>query len=143
MGKVSILISDGAALQEAINARRGRAMTHTADASEIITAAQQAEATLAKAGLSETGRVGAVAQHLTAGPGANSYRNAVIGSKATLKRAKDGWKLTGYETVSRYPRSPERLNIIISERQREAVVKASLRPFLIKAPASPVPPAVA
>lgn len=110
-----IYLDDTAALAEAVNAICGKAITWTHSAADLQALAAAAEKRLDAIHLPKAERVGAVAIVSSAGPSSRSYRYAVRGSRAQLRRAGKGWQLVSFVTEDRYAKEGAKLEIRLPE----------------------------
>lgn len=92
-----IAVADTATLESHLDKIRGDATSWTFSAADVSRIAKLAEQRLEKMFIAPTHRRGAVVTARSAGPAAASYKYSVIGSELTLRRAKDGWRMTDYE----------------------------------------------
>ena len=102
----AIKVSDTTAVQELLDEVNGRANSWTAEVSNVVAAAQNAEKTLASRQLAATYRKGAVAVYTTQGPSAGAYRSSVIGNKVILERFAEGWRVTSIAELMSTRRPP-------------------------------------
>ena len=123
----TIAVTDTDALNEHINNIRGNASTWTFGAADVQRIAEQAEKRLERMFLPPTHRRGVVVTARSPGPSAGAYKYSVTGSAITLRRAKDGWRLAGYERRYAYPRDAEKIDIQISPVQAAKSAEAMLR----------------
>jgi hypothetical protein len=125
--RLNVLVSDEAALKTAIESIRDRATTWSHSASGIRNIAARAEARLETVGIPQTNRIGIEAVQTSEGPSANSYSYGVKGSKITLKRSKDGWRLVSYDMVGVYPKQGGKLDLVFQQKHHDAMLAALLR----------------
>lgn len=129
MFKKAIKIDDVTAVTEAIDAVRGRAITWTMSASDLKAAADEAEERLAGMGLILKDRLSVVAIVESNAPLKTSKRQVspVIGSRATLRRHREGWRLTGYERAPRFYGQNATISIRLPTENRDSVIRTMLR----------------
>ncbi len=116
-----------AALKRHLDEVNGRARVHTLDADDILALAKQIEGTLIMAGVTKRNRAGTRVTYLPAGPG-SAYAQigySVVTTAVTLRRTRDGWRLTSAEKVEIPAARVERLDIEITERAEADILRRS------------------
>lgn len=127
-----------AAIAAALAAVNGTATAHTLVASDIISLANTAEATLEQRGVPKTHRTGAAYTYSPAGPGAARYKFAAISTFVKIIRRSGGWYLDTTQRVAVYPRQKEHRCLIITDTQQQAIISHALRGTITKAAQSNV-----
>ncbi|NHT78952.1 hypothetical protein G8E10_24950 [Rhizobiaceae bacterium CRRU44] len=104
----------------------GKAVRWTAKAEDITAAAKRAEDQLRRKPMDPAHYVGAVAEFVTAGPTAPTYTQAVAGTRATLIRGPNGWRLIKAQTVNRFARDRSNVELLLTFEQMEAMAATTL-----------------
>lgn len=100
-------VSASSDILEIVASVNGKAASFTYSGHDLVRLAKIGEKRLDKAKLPQSERPGFAMQACSAGPSANSYKYAAIGSAASLRRTTKGWVLTSFEQTRVYPRNPE------------------------------------
>lgn len=129
LSKILIHEDNRVALDEALTALKGRSKVFP-DASDVLLWAGDLDAKLAADGVAVSNRVGCSYEYRGAGPSATAYKyaKAVIGFEA--KRTAKGWFLTDAGTRHVHPKQPRIDRITLTEKARDAVVRAALAPYV-------------
>lgn len=117
---LNIPVSDRETLLEFTD-RMATPWTHSA--AELSHLAELAEKRLDKMEMPKGKRQGVIATHTSIGC-AHVEQYGGIGSEVTLRRARDGWYVVGYQRVSLLPRQNGHLFLLISHQQHRAAVQA-------------------
>jgi len=120
--KIKIAATNLSAIAAALSASCGRATSHTASASDVLTAASQAEAQLNALCLSKSLRVGATAIYQSGGTVANAYKYARTVSRVTLARGASDWFVTAICTADVFPSAHGGVYLTLTAEQDAAVV---------------------
>ena len=128
---MKIKITNTAKIDEALRAVNGKARSFTVQAADIHALSIAAEAKMARGGLTQKARVGAVLTHRPAGPSANSYRYAAISTKIELTKTTGGWWLTGVERASVWPKESAQSVVSVSQTVADTIALNSLDGFRV------------
>jgi hypothetical protein len=112
---------------DAIN--RGATSFTITDPAKLTNFARLAEKMLTSYDIAKSDRPGAKLVLRPSGPAANSYKYAVITTEVTLTRTRSGWYMTDVKRAKVYPKSRQRLDITITDRAANNMVKRSLAMF--------------
>jgi hypothetical protein len=110
-----------AAIQNALDAVQGTRNAAVETAASVMHCAKEAEEMLEDLDLPASYRSGAVLKFHQAGPSASSYRYPRKTTFLTLRRKKDGWHVTGIDTVDVYPKQAEHKKLWLTATQDEVV----------------------
>jgi hypothetical protein len=110
-----------AAIREALDAVQGPRTAAVETAASVVHLAKEAEEMLEGLDLPASYRNGAIFKYCQAGPSASSYRYPRKTTFLTLRRKKDGWYVTGIDTVDVYPKESEHKKIWLNAKQDETV----------------------
>jgi len=115
---------------DALEGINGKATAHTfTTANEIRAVAKMAEDQLAASGVPLAARAGCEIIATSGEVVANRYKNKRIATRVTLQRGSGAWYLTSVSTTEIYPAGPGKPSIVLSDKAREAVVRAALAPY--------------
>jgi hypothetical protein len=115
------------AMADAFAAVNGKADSFTLSATDAINAAVDAEKMLADKGVPKASRGGTCYTVSSAGPSANAYRHAAIGTRYTLRRNTKGhWLLDSVDRISVYPKQTRRETLTVTPAARDAIVRHAL-----------------
>lgn len=118
-------------IEEAISAAAGRKKAFVHTVSDVLGAAERAEARLEALGLPQTHRTGATAVCVLEGPG-RSYRYTADGTHVYMTRKAGGWVIEAIKVGPVYPGAAARLDVTISSDQHAAAIAAQLRELKIR-----------
>ncbi len=134
----ALIDSKTAAINAALDKVNGKAVSHTINKyAGVAMIADRAEELLNARGVTQKGRVGTTVIHTPSGPGASSYKYAAVSTTIYLKRAADGWRLTGVERSSVWPKSSETFCIIVGSKAAEDINRAAFANIGVKHDAQP------
>ena len=127
--KIKITGANKAAIETALAATNGKAMVHTfTRATEIQSAANAAEAQLAKLGLPVSARKGASVVVASGQKLPSAYKYKVRTTQATLVRGTTGWTLTELASVETWHGGGSMLTLTAAQDERiVAGVRAGYR----------------
>ena len=128
---MKIKITNIPKVEEALSAVNGKARSFTVQAADIHALSIAAEAKMARGGLTQKARVGAVLTHRPAGPSANSYKYAAISTKIELTKTTGGWWLTGVERASVWPKESAQSVVSVSQTVADTIALNSLDGFRV------------
>lgn len=115
---------------DALEAVNGKATAHTyTTAEEIRLVAKMAESQLEASGVPLADRSGCEIIATSGDAVANRYRHKRNATRVTLKRGSGAWYITEIVGVDIYPAGPGKPQIRLSDKAREAVVRAALAPY--------------
>lgn len=122
---------------EALDAVNGKATSFTiCSPTDVRTYAREAEGLLETRGIPQALRVGTTVTVTPAGPAANAYKHAAVSTRITLERREKGaWRLINVERCDVWPRQTARQIVTISPAAAEAVQRAAMAPFTVRAAA--------
>jgi len=120
------------ALEAAMRAVNGRADAFTLTASDAVDAAVDAEAAMARSGITKEHRSGIIVTVTSAGPAARAYKYAARGTQITLRRNSAGhWDLTSVTRVEVHPKQTRRTTIAISAAAADDVRRHAMHGYVI------------
>ena len=128
------------ALAAALAHANGKASAHTADLTDLVEAAADAEQQLVALGLPPSRRVGAQASHISGGSVPNSYKFRRRVTYSTLTRGASDWFLTFCTSADAWPSVNGGTSILIPAsadeylvakfRDRYSVIRPTILPTL-------------
>lgn len=117
-------------ISDALESVNGRATAHTfTTANEVREVAKIAEDQLAASGVPLAERSGCTITATSGDAVANRYKNRRIATRVTLVRGSGAWYLTEIATTEIYPSGPAKPSIKLTDKAREAVMRAALAPY--------------
>jgi len=120
----------GEKIENALEATNGKATAHTYTlADEIRDIAKEAEDQLAASGVPLADRVGCEIISISGGAVPKSYNNKRVATRVTMVRGTSAWYLTSVGRTTIYPDGSGKPAIKLSDKAREAVVRAALAPY--------------
>jgi len=120
----------GEKIENALEATNGKATAHTYTlADEIRDIAKEAEDQLAASGVPLAERSGCTITATSGEAVAKRYKNQRVATRVTLVRGSGAWYLTEVSRTEIYPAGPGKPSIVLSDKAREAVVRAALAPY--------------
>ena len=121
--KIKINETNREAITAALAAANGKATAHTfVNASEIISAARDAESQLDSLGLKKGDRAAVIAHSLSGGSVTNAYKYARTITRVSLVRGGADWFLTDAKSFETFSRSAGETRITLTSAQAAAVV---------------------
>lgn len=104
-----------AAVEEALSEVNGKASAFTITTfCEVNDFCVELEAELQNRGITLKSLVGTVATLTSEGPSAGAYKYSATGTRVTVKRVTDGWRLIDVKRVDVYPKQPARRTVEVS-----------------------------
>ena len=104
-----------AAVEAALSEINGKASAFTTTTfGEVNTFCVELEEELQNRGITLKSLVGTVATLILEGPSAKAYKYSASGTKITVKRVTDGWRLIDVKRVEVYPKQPARRTVEVS-----------------------------
>lgn len=104
-----------AAVEEALSEANGKASDFTITTfCQVNNFCARLEADLQNRGITLKSLVGTVATLTSEGPSAKAYKYTATGTRITVKRVADGWRLIDVKRVDVYPKQPARRTVEVS-----------------------------
>ncbi|MBM2324315.1 MULTISPECIES: hypothetical protein [Marivita] len=104
-----------AAVEEALSEVNGKASAFTLTTfCEVNDFCVELEEELQNRGITLKSLLGTVATLISEGPSAKAYKYSASGTKITVKRVTDGWRLIDVKRVDVYPKQPARRTVEVS-----------------------------
>jgi uncharacterized protein involved in type VI secretion and phage assembly len=104
-----------AAIEEALSEANGKASAFTITTfCQVNNFCVRLEADLQNRGITLKSLVGTVATLTSEGPSAKAYKYTATGTRITVKRVTDGWRLIDVKRVGVYPKQPARRTVEVS-----------------------------
>jgi hypothetical protein len=104
-----------AAVEEALSEVNGKASAFTITTfCEVNDFCVELEEELQNRGITLKSLVGTVATLTSEGPSARAYKYTATGTRITVKRVTDGWRLIAVKRVDVYPKQPARRTVEVS-----------------------------
>ncbi len=129
----ALIDSKTSAINAALDKVNGKAVSHTINTyAGVAMIADRAEKLLDARGVTQKGRVGTTVIHTPSGPGASSYKYAAVSTTIYLKRVADGWRLTGVERSSVWPKSSETFSLTVSGGAGADIFRAAFDGIVIR-----------
>lgn len=131
IGKHGIKISDKVKMKQLLASVYGRATKWTLSCSDISNAMKNAEKELDIAGVVESRRPGIIANIKSGGPAkrGSQFSSSVYGTKAVLRRYKEGWRLMQVEKVTVYDGQKFSREFLIDAAEIEAIKNRAVKQF--------------
>jgi hypothetical protein len=125
--KIKIDEQNREAINAALAAANGKATAHTfTTASEVIAAANDAEAQIAALGISKNERAGATARASSGGKLPNAYKYSRVTTRITITRGASAWFLTELTTADTWDKSAGGTYVTVTAAQ-DAIAIAKFR----------------
>ncbi len=129
----ALIDSKTAAINAALDKVNGKAVSHTINTyAGVAMIADRAEELLDARGVTKKGRVGTTVIHTPSGPSASSYKYAAVSTAIYLKRVADGWRLTGVERSSVWPKSSETFSLTVSAGAAADIYRAAFASIVVR-----------
>jgi hypothetical protein len=138
--KIKIEQKNGAKITAELDAVNGKAVQFTVRFwTAVAEYATAAEKRLERSQLPKAERKGVRVTVTPAGPAAKAYKYAAKSTSLTIERGSSGWFLVGIASTEVYPGQSERMQVTISETQRDRIAAKAVEGYRVKA-ASPAMP---